>query len=227
MNGMEYMQYDETVARRTDPESGRWVEVVHDDVTDAIKDLEQVTKWSLCFVRKYKGLDINNFNVDDPVGSSEFNEELDQIEAEGGLVVPIYMLDHSGVSVSLTPFGDKWDSGCGGYAVLTKIEIDSVFDGDKEKANAELENVVKIIDAGLNGRVYGLCMYDPSNEDNKCESIWGFIDTDGFDDVLSNMSEYAPDEGFKKLILSCVYGELDPLKISRIAYVEGGDKNEK
>lgn len=217
MNGMEYTQRDYIVARRTDPESGRWVEIVLDGYTDVIKDLEQVTKWSLCFVRKYAGLNINNFNVDDPVGSSEFNEELDQIEAEGGLVVPIYMLDHSGVSVSLSPFGDKWDSGCGGYAVLTKIEIDSVFDGDKDKAMAELSHVVKVIDARLEGRIYGMYTYDPANEVD--DSIWGFIDTDGFDSVLEAMSEYAPDEVFKNLIMSCVYGELDPLKVCTTAYV--------
>ena len=51
---------------------------------------------------------------------------------------PLYMYVHSGVSVRTEPFGDPWDSGQCGFAVLEK---DSDIEGDA----AHLENVIDMM----------------------------------------------------------------------------------
>jgi len=42
-------------------------------------------------------------------------------------IKPVYILDHSGVKLSLNPFNDKFDSGLLGYCYITKEEAKSLF----------------------------------------------------------------------------------------------------
>jgi hypothetical protein len=43
--------------------------------------------------------------------------------AKGDLVYPLYMLDHGGITLSLTPFSCPWDSGQVGFVQVRKSEI--------------------------------------------------------------------------------------------------------
>ena len=44
-------------------------------------------------------------------------------DKKGYFAVPVYALIHSGISLSLSPFSDKWDSGAFGVVTIPKSEI--------------------------------------------------------------------------------------------------------
>ncbi len=98
-------------------------------------------------------------------------DDLDEYLASGDCyVLPIYMYDHGGVTISTSPFSCGWDSGQVGYIYITK-----------EKAKAEglsdplatLENEVKNMDSYIRGEVYGYIVYDADG--NELDSCWGYL----------------------------------------------------
>lgn len=62
--------------------------------------------------RRYILGDINN--------QGDLLEELKMHQANQDLVMPLYMLDHSGISLSTSDFNDSWDSGLLGFIFVSK-----------------------------------------------------------------------------------------------------------
>lgn len=95
-------------------------------------------------------------------------------------VQPIYLFDHSGLSVSLGSFNDPWDSGVGAIAVITRKKAEEYWPdlkGDdeklKERAYKALEDEVETFDKYLRGDVYGYMIH---SDDGEGESCFGFYD---------------------------------------------------
>lgn len=93
---------------------------------------------------------------------------------------PIYLFDHSGLSVSLGSFNDPWDSGVGAIAVITRKKAEEYWPdlkGDDEKlkkrAYEALEDEVETFDKYLRGDVYGYMIH---SDDGEGESCFGFYD---------------------------------------------------
>jgi hypothetical protein len=152
----------------------------------------------------------NNYTLgDDMVESSE---ELNEILKEEKPVIqmPLYLIDHSGISMSTNDYGDMWDSGCVGmiYATREKI-LDSMtgWNGTKrmpmkkrltkkmlEQAKEILKSEVETYAQYLEGNVYGYILYNKSRCDHDEEhldhedSCWGFYMGDKEDslDVFLN-----------------------------------------
>lgn len=113
--------------------------------------------------------------------------------------LPLYLFDHSGITMSTTSFNDRWDSGQVGWIYIDKETIlsqRSKFKNDKdhlikfternwrEGAYQILKKEVKIYDMYLQGQVYGAVIeeYDPtSKEFDEIDSCWGFYD-DSYDE---------------------------------------------
>lgn len=83
------------------------------------------------------GLDLLTMN-----GWKEVEESL-RSQCEAKTILPVYMLDHSGVTIRTTPFGDRWDSGQIGFAYSDR--------SDDENA---LRDEVSLYDSYLGGDVY-------------------------------------------------------------------------
>lgn len=102
-------------------------------------------------------------------------DKLVKAALEEFIILPLYLYDHSGITISCHPFSCSWDSGQVGYAVLTKQEIDSEFGGDREKAEAYLRATVKTYDDYLTGSVYGYTIEPADDNEDKIEdSCWGY-----------------------------------------------------
>lgn len=109
-------------------------------------------------------------------------------------VRPIYMLDHSGVSVSLGSFNDPWDSGVGAFAVITRGQAEKdcpdLKGNDeklKERAYEWLKDEVETYQQFLSGEVYGYVVEDGSGEE--LDSCWGYYSIkDALYDALSQVS---------------------------------------
>ena len=101
----------------------------------------------------------------------EFLESL----PEDSLILPLYLLDHSSLALSVEPFSDPWDSCIVGYIYTTPEIIDEAFDGDRELAKRCLKAEVAEYNTYLSGEVYGVVV--ETYDDDKLidtESCWGY-----------------------------------------------------
>jgi len=80
---------------------------------------------------------------------------------ENSLILPLYLYDHSGITISTGDFkhidGAGWDSGQVGWIVVTNEQIEKEYGKGKdarEKARKYLEGEVKTYDQYLRGDVY-------------------------------------------------------------------------
>lgn len=108
------------------------------------------------------------------------NDELAAINNDpNNLVIPVYMYDHSGITINTTGFSCPWDSGQVGIMYCTKKKAVYEF-GKKictkkvvEKALRAMIGEVKSVDDVLTGNVWGFIVYDPEGE--AVDSCWGFV----------------------------------------------------
>ena len=116
-------------------------------------------------------------------------EENPMLEALGFVILPIHLYDHSGLSVSVHSFNDRWDSGQIGY-IHTKQPLDNAtleMRGRDEIAKM-LEQEVEEYDRYLNGEAAGIIIEELTDAPRHCkdpyeldgsyfqeiESCWGF-----------------------------------------------------
>ena len=108
------------------------------------------------------------------------------------IILPLYLYDHSGITISTGPFSCPWDSGQIGYIYITKEKARKEYNWKYmtksriKKIIGYLEGQVETYDQYLTGDVYG---YRISNEDDDhIDSCWGFF---GHDHKESGLLEYA------------------------------------
>ena len=90
------------------------------------------------------------------------------------LFLPIYLYEHSGITISTSSFRDIWDSGQVGWIYIEAKDIDSEF-GDRLQAQKCLEAEVEEYDTYLRGEVYG---YTIKKDDDDIDSCWGMYGYD-------------------------------------------------
>lgn len=121
----------------------------------------------------------------------EFQEWWDE-HGKGGVILPLHLYDHSGITIRCAPFSCPWDSGQVGWVYATREMMLAEFSGKrvtaKMRANAEkiVRQEVETYDEFLTGQVYGYEVYelepvdedfDGSDEDREgdfVDSCWGF-----------------------------------------------------
>lgn len=84
-------------------------------------------------------------------------------------LLPVYMYDHSGLSISTSPFGCRFDSGQVGFVF---VPSDSDVDGD-EKAKTICEDLVHSIDMWLSGNCWGYEIID--TDGSLLDACWSFV----------------------------------------------------
>ena len=101
------------------------------------------------------------------------------------VMLPLYLYDHSGITISTAPFPCSWDSGCVGMIYMTLEEF--LADGHNKpewpaKAQKILEDVVEEYDDYLTGNVYLVGDDGELEYDSSLGSCWGFFG----DNILKN-----------------------------------------
>lgn len=118
-------------------------------------------------------------------------------EYDLGLILPVYMLDHSVLLLSTRDFNDYWDSGQCGFIFVTKEKLREEYSikriGKKtlEKAKSVLESEIKTYSSYVNGEVYGFKITEQKNNETiDIDSCWGFFgDYDQIFDHIGNKKE--------------------------------------
>jgi len=112
-----------------------------------------------------------------------------------GFFYPLYMYDHSGITISLSPFSCPWDSGQVGWVFVTKTAAVKEFGRKvtKEKVYGIIQSEVNWLDLYLKGEVYGYKIKD--DENNVLDSCYGFYGKECVEEAAQNaleqLTEYA------------------------------------
>jgi hypothetical protein len=115
----------------------------------------------VCFHKRYKLGDKHNIDHRD---YSSFEEMIESNTNPDDIVLSLYLYDHSGISISSSPFSCRFDSGQIGYAVVTKEKIIQEY-GDDSPANREralnvMLGEITTYDQYLQGDIYSFELYE-------------------------------------------------------------------
>ena len=109
-----------------------------------------------------------------------------KIEERGTIIKGLFLYDHSGITISTSPFSCRWDSGQVGYIYITKDKIEK--EGwTPEQADKYLDGEVEVYDNYLTGEVYGyrITKYNKEIEDDEeVESCWGYYGDNGKESMI-------------------------------------------
>ena len=144
------------------------------DAQDPRKDFDTPTIM-VCFHRHYDlGNDDHGYTLDDNLPQQLFDDH-----GQGSIVIPLYLLDHSGLRMRAgRGFSDcdpgHWDSGQAGWIICPEQAITDEWEGDRDRAQGYLYTEVAVYDAWLVGFVYGYVVENRFGE--HVDSCWGFFD---------------------------------------------------
>jgi hypothetical protein len=98
-------------------------------------------------------------------------------------ILPLYLYDHSGITISTSPFGCNWDSGQVGWIFITNRTIKE--EGiDESKVEEYLKSDVETYDQFIRGEVYGYRVFKVTEcslghqHEEELDSCWGHYGED-------------------------------------------------
>lgn len=110
-------------------------------------------------------------------GQYEFQQWVDK-SGEVALCLPLYLYDHSGITMNTSGFSCPWDSGQVGWIYVSRAKLRQEYGKKRiskkvlELARGVLVSEVKVYDQFLTGDVYGFVIEDSEGE--HLDSCWGF-----------------------------------------------------
>ncbi len=118
------------------------------------------------------------------------------LEATGqAIMLPLYLYDHSGISMKCSPFSCQWDSGKVGFIFVSKAKVRSEFDwkllnkARLQKMLTHLEGEVEVYDQYLRRDVWGFELIEDGEVTDSC---WGFFGSDPLTNgILDHLSDKA------------------------------------
>jgi len=132
-----------------------------------------------CFHRRYAlGDKGHGFKAEDYRGWEEMEQAILR-QNPGALILPLYLYDHSGITMRTVPFSCPWDSGQVGFIFATREKVLRTWGAKRmterirNLALEALRSEVEEYDAYLTGDVYGYIVEDQDGEE--LDSCWGFI----------------------------------------------------
>lgn len=129
------------------------------------------------------------YNLGDTDGPQDVEGAIYIEESDQYISLPVYMYDHSGITISTSPFGCRWDSGKLGIIYVSKQDIKEEY-GDcseetVEKVLERLNGEVETYDQYLRGDIWGYVVekskvYTAEDGDQilqweTVDSCWGFF----------------------------------------------------
>ena len=162
----------------------------------------------------------NNMN-----GWSEFidaylKHNYSEEEIKNSVIVPIFMYDHSGISLSTTPFNCKWDSGMVGFIhgiankVLNEQEVRKILIKEVDDYNDYLQNGTYEVEIWEDGEFQESHIHYTPDVQDILDSIshYGFrpeFDESDVEEALNDMQEQIDLEEANFQVLYCSYVQND------------------
>lgn len=152
----------------------------------------------VCFHGKYNLGDENSYRgemFDSWDGLKSAIEENEDV----GVILPLHLYDHSGLTMKTSPFNDRWDSGQIGFIFVSKDKIREEFSIEDKSADITdeildstkkiLEGEVALYDYYLTGAVYRLVKekFDKDRRWEICNIVGGYY---GLDNAREGMKTF-------------------------------------
>ncbi len=140
----------------------------------------------VCFHRKYVlGDEEHGYKAQKFYSWDDLKDSIEKIE-DVAVILPLYLYDHSGITIRTYPFEDRWDSGQVGFVFVSKNKVREEFsltdevlsDEIVDKAKKILEGEVQIYDNYLKGDVYRLVRenFNKDGQQIDYDVVSGFYD---------------------------------------------------
>lgn len=139
----------------------------------------------VCFHKRYDLGDNHNYSSSDYDSWDEMEKAIIKQE-DVAVILPLYLYDHSGITMNTTGFSCGWDSGQVGFIFVSRETLRKEYSVKRisnkivEKATKLLIGEVETYDQYICGDVYGFKVFKVETCDNGCEheeeidSCWGF-----------------------------------------------------
>jgi len=180
---------------------GKQLEIILDDSPESPREWCTLGKM-VCFHNRYNLGDHTDYDYTDYANWDEMQEVI-KTDNPDCVILPIYMYDHSDITINTTGFSCPWDSGQIGFIFISRERINEVYGNHDGRSNEEIEKYLRdevaTYDQYLRGDVYGFilrgkncetCDGEGENED----SCWGFY---GSDPVQNGMLDHL-DETYRQ-----------------------------
>lgn len=142
----------------------------------------------LCWHRRYSLGDSHPYDTPQDFAESAAAKDM-------FVCLPVYLLDHSGLYVSVNDFNDAWDSGQLGFIYCTKQDAQKWFnntDVTEDEIKKELTAEVEEYNDYLNGAWYGFLIEGLDGEVE--DSCGGFRYDGSMKKLASEMKSYVSDK---------------------------------
>ena len=139
-----------------------------------------------------------------------YKEAMEMLKESDVVILPVFVFEHSGISISVFEFGDRWDSGQAGWIYTTKENVketlinwcakyrdkngnfvDVTEENWREAAIENLKGEIKLYNMYLQGEVYGIITeeYDTDSDDwEEKDSCWGFFSDKWGDELIKDVA---------------------------------------
>lgn len=157
--------------------------IIVDENPESPREWDNLGKM-ICWHRRYNLGDKDEYKPN----PREFNE---WIQKQKAVVLPLYMYDHSGITIRTYPFSSRWDSRQIGFIYATYEDIRKKFKRKHitqkllETTKQALINEVKVYDMYVRGDVYGFeivelikCERCGHVDEKPTDSCYGFYGSD-------------------------------------------------
>lgn len=181
------------------------LEIEQDENPESPREFsEHITKM-VCFHSRYKLGDENTeYNKNDYNSWDELKAAIIKKE-KPAVILPIYAYEHSGITISTTPFGCRWDSGQVGFIFMSGEEardnysVKRITAKLRERITKNLLAEIEEVDQYLAGDVYNFTLTDVKNDEeiHSCSGfygdnfwvngMWDNIDTDVVESLLPEL----------------------------------------
>ena len=159
------------------------IEIIQDNDPESPRTWDNLGTM-VCQHRRYNLGDKHDYYLDECDSWFDVQKEL----GYPPVILKLYLYDHSGITISYNPFGDKFDSGQVGFIFVTEKtllkEYGKVDEEVIQKAINVLRGEVETYDMYLTGEIYGYRIHEVETCDlghehmNEVDSCWGFYGQD-------------------------------------------------
>ncbi|KKM07245.1 hypothetical protein LCGC14_1735770 [marine sediment metagenome] len=164
---------------------GYKINIYQDDCTESPREWDNLGNM-ICFHSRYNLGDKHNHSRE---------ELLEIIKRKDIIALPLYLYDHSGITINTSEFSCRWDSGQVGYiyvdfeAIKKEWKVKKVSKKLKAKIEKILNSEVNAYDEYIRGNIYGF-MIEDENEDEE-GGCWGYY---GYEWEENGLLDSAKDE---------------------------------
>jgi hypothetical protein len=179
-------------AIETEKKHGRVIKIVHDDDPMSPREWDNLGTMA-CWHRRYN---LGDKQIRDGSEAEALMKKWGNGKTRDGIALPLYLYDHSGITMSCGPFACPWDSGLVGVIyvererILKEYNVTRISPQVREKVLAVLRCEVNTYDCFIRGAVYGYIIKTPEGE--HIDSCFGFFGMDDVKEAAHEANEALP-----------------------------------